>query len=58
MIEQLNSMNFTVFKEDVKGAANAMISGTAYGQHFSKGVTNKWYRAHQHCGCDKYHSRI
>jgi hypothetical protein len=57
MVEQLNTMDFTVFKEDVKGAADAMINGTAFEQYYLSGSKNM-HRAPQHRGCDNNHSRI
>ena len=52
MVEQLNTMDFTAFTEDVKGAADAMINRTAFEQLYAKGVTDKWYRRFLLCNCD------
>ena len=54
MVEQLNTMDFTAFTEDVEGAADAMINGTAFEQLYAKGVTDKWYRRFRFlsCNCD------
>ena len=58
MVMQLNTMDFTVFKQDVKGAADTMIKGTAFTLLCDCLGSINMHRARQHRGCDKYHSRI